>query len=223
VTDSLEQETPRRGFLGQVAVSALALAAAACRGPAAAVESATTVPTPGPRGAAPSNWDDSWTTRLKAKHRAVFDSPEIDDGLALNHTTGYVRAMHDALGSDDAQTVLVLRHHGVPLAFNDAMWAKYAIGEDKKVRDRSGDWATHNPHAGTIAAQLLAKGHIVLACDLATRNYAGQISRRLAGATTAAVYQELKANLIPGVILQPTGVYAAHRAQEVGCTYIRST
>jgi intracellular sulfur oxidation DsrE/DsrF family protein len=33
----------------------------------------------------------------------------------------------------------------------------------------------------------------------------------------------LKANLIPGVILQPSGVYAAHRAQEAGCTYIRST
>jgi len=33
------------------------------------------------------------------------------------------------------------------------------------------------------------------------------------------VYGELKANLVPGVILQPTGVYAVHRAQEAGCTY----
>jgi intracellular sulfur oxidation DsrE/DsrF family protein len=37
------------------------------------------------------------------------------------------------------------------------------------------------------------------------------------------IYEELKANLVPGVILQPTGVYAVHRAQEAGCTFIRST
>jgi hypothetical protein len=31
-----------------------------------------------------------------------------------------------------------------------------------------------------------------------------------------AVYDDLTSNMIPGVILQPTGVYAAHRAQERG-------
>jgi hypothetical protein len=34
-----------------------------------------------------------------------------------------------------------------------------------------------------------------------------------------AIYEELKANLIPGVILQPSGIYAVHRAQEAGCTF----
>jgi hypothetical protein len=34
-----------------------------------------------------------------------------------------------------------------------------------------------------------------------------------------AIYEELKANLVPGVILQPSGIYAVHRAQEAGCTF----
>jgi hypothetical protein len=34
-----------------------------------------------------------------------------------------------------------------------------------------------------------------------------------------AIYEELKANLISGVILQPSGIYAVHRAQEAGCSF----
>ncbi|HEX4685033.1 MAG TPA: hypothetical protein VH277_20110 [Gemmatimonadaceae bacterium] len=220
------QGTARRQFLGQIAASALVLAGGACATPAAVASGGTQGPGPtsgtASRSGGQTAWDDTWTTRLTAKHKAVFDSPEIDDGLALSHATSYVRAMHDALGSDDAQTVVVIRHHAIPLIFNDAMWTKYPIGEDKNVKDRSGQWATKNPHTSQIATQLLARGHIVLGCDLATRNYSGVLAGKAHGDRNA-IYEELKANLIPGVILQPTGVYAAHRAQEVGCTYIRST
>jgi hypothetical protein len=69
---------------------------------------------------------------------------------------------------------------------------------------------------------LLAHGHIVLACDLATHGFAGTVAQKTKG-DARAIYDELKANLVPGVILQPTGVYAVHRAQEAGCTYIKSS
>jgi hypothetical protein len=71
-------------------------------------------------------------------------------------------------------------------------------------------------------AWLASHGHVLLGCDLATRGYAEIIAER-AKTDSQVVYEELKANLVPGVILQPTGVYAVHRAQEAGCTYIRST
>ena len=61
----------------------------------------------------------------------------------------------------------------------------------------------------------------LLACDLATRNYSNVIARNFK-LEQRAVYEELKANLVPGFILQPTGVYAALRAQEAGCAYLRS-
>lgn len=210
--------TERREFLGQIAASALVLAGAGCAAPAAAA-----AVTPLASGSAnQSAWDDSWTQRLKAKHKAVFDSPEIDDGRAFSQATGYVRAMHDVLGADDSQTVVVIRHHAIPLIFNDAMWKKYPIAEDKGVKDRDGRWPNANPYTVEITDRLLAKGHVVLGCDLATRNYAGVLAGKTHG-DRSAIYEELKANLISGVILQPTGVYAAHRAQEVGCTYIRAT
>lgn len=259
VNSSDERTQPRREFLGQVAVSAIVLAGAACSTPAATGQSPTQpTPTqtpsskPGPQPAEPPplatgpvHWDDSWFTRLTAKHKAVFDSPQIEDGLVLANATGYIRGMRDALsaGDNDVQTVIVVRHAAIVMAFNDAMWEKYEIGKDKKIKDgRTDNWATHNPYLNggsrggggrggsppsndnpvSTFAWLASHGQILLACDLATRNYSNVIARNF-NVDQRAVYEELKANLVPGMILQPTGVYAALRAQEAGCNYIRST
>lgn len=245
-----EQITPRREFLGQVAASAIVLAGTACAAPAATVAS-TASPAAGsasPRQSgsditlppAPAQWDDSWFAKLTAKHRAVFDSPEIEDGLVLGHATGYIRGMRDALGAadSDVQTVVVLRHTAVVMLFNDAMWEKYTLGKLRNVKaPRSEAWATKNPFVGTASERpaagtpdrpqanlmwLATRGHIILGCDLAMRNMSGVLARQTNGDATA-IYEDLKANMLPGVILQPTGVYACHRAQEAGCSYIRST
>jgi hypothetical protein len=128
-----------------------------------------------------------------------------------------MKEIHDA----DAQSVLVIRHSAIALAFNDAMWAKYQVGRLAEVRS-GGDFATRNPYAGRIAALGSAPRVILIGCDLATRNFTGRMASA-AGADRATVYDEVKANLIPGMILQPTGVYGLHRAQEAGCTMIRST
>jgi len=234
-----DSSTPRREFLGQMAVSALALAGTACAAPAVAMQTApgasTTAPSGGARQA--QSWDDSWTTRLIAKHKAVFDSPDVEENttLGLLQAQRYIQGMRDALnaGPNDVQTVLVVRHKSIPFAFNDAMWEKYKMGEEIKVKQ--GDaWATKNPGAhprtGNAASDrpqsnldwLLAHGHFVLACDLATQGLATTFAQKH-NSTMQAVYQELKANLVPGVILQPNGIYAVLRAQEAGCAYFRST
>src|SRR5262245_2722956 len=142
-----EKTTPRRDFLGQVAASAIVLAGAACAPPAAtATQSA-----PAPAGAAanpqssrggagplpppPATWDDSWFGKLTAKHKAVFDSPEIGEGLVLANASGYIRGMRDAIGAgeNDVQTVIVLRHLAVVMFLNDAMWSKYELGKLRNV------------------------------------------------------------------------------------------
>jgi hypothetical protein len=240
VSSEQNNSTPRREFIGQLAASAIVIAGAACA-PAAAASS-TANPTPAPRPPAPAtpHWDDSWFGRLTAKHKAVFDSPEIDEGAGVFQAVAYVTGMRDAIGASetDVQAVLVMRHAGVPMAFNDAMWEKYEIGKETKTKDSTGKWARKNPFLDTSADRparpgnpdrprydlswLASHGHILLGCDLATRGHAGTIAQRIKG-DSRAIYEELKANLVPGVILQPTGVYAVHRAQEAGCTYIRST
>ena len=47
---------------------------------------------------APTHWDDSWSARLTAKHKAVFDMPEVDDGLAIDHAVLWLEgcATHSA-------------------------------------------------------------------------------------------------------------------------------
>ena len=243
--------TPRRDFIGQLAASAIVLASTACAAPASMGQTTAPAPAPTPEGTprpanptVPVKWDDSWFGRLTAKHKAVFDSPAIEEGAVLSHAVGYINGMRDAAGATyaDVQTVVVIRHSAIPMVFNDAIWAKYELGKEIKLKDEStGKWALRNqffvappprPNApvrppapperpqGTLA--WLAEHQIVLGCDRATRGYAQLIAEK-AKIPMQTAYEELKANLLPGVILQPTGVYAVHRAQEAGCTFIRST
>jgi hypothetical protein len=248
VSTPFDRSTPRREFLGQITASAIVLAGSGCVSPAVANQPATTSPRPRSRAApTPVHWDDSWFGRLTAKHKAVFDSPQIEDGLAVFHATSYISGMRDSVGAGpgDVQAVVVLRHAAIPMVLNDAMWAKYQMGRDAKVKDNSTKkWATRNPFLESPPAPqaastaepakdssdrprssltwLATHGHVLLGCDLAMRGHAFTIADEIKG-DGQAIYEEFKANLIPGVILQPSGVYAAHRAQEAGCTYIRST
>src|SRR5215831_4901908 len=134
-----EPTTPRREFLGQIAVSALALASTACANSAVNPQTAAT-PAAAPPRARPQvqqTWDDSWSARLTAaKHKAVFDMPEVQDPEAIDHAAIWLEGVHAALGAapGDAQAAIIIRHAGVVAAFNDAIWSKYDIGKLRKVK-----------------------------------------------------------------------------------------
>lgn len=245
--------TDRRDFLGQIAASAVVLAGTACAAPASLAQTSVTPAVPGAastanRPATPTHWDDSWFNRLTAKHKAVFDTPEFSEGMILGagQATRYIAGMRDALGAgpNDVQTVIVIRHRALPFALNDAMWAKYEIGKDLKIKGDGEEWATKNPFAAPRAGRsagrgggersqsadrpqsnaewLTSHGHILLGCDLATQGYAGTVAAHTKGAMKT-IYEEFKANLVPGLLLQPNGIYATLRAQEAGCAFMRST
>jgi hypothetical protein len=240
MTDLSNIPQPRREFLGQIATSAVLLAGAACTTPAAIVTSPIPAPT-GQSAASTMKWDDSWFGRLTAKHKALFDSPGVEDGFTGGPglATRYLNGMRDALGvkPGEAQVVIVIRHTAIPFVFSDAMWEKYSIGELRNIK--SGDkFATRNPISGprqgarapvdpaadrpqANLAWLLSHGHVVLGCDLATQNLGSQIAAKVKG-DTRTIADELRANVVPGVILQPNGVYAVHRGQEAGCTFIHA-
>jgi hypothetical protein len=232
MTDS-SNSSDRREFLGHLAASAIVLAGTACAAPMSATQTAVA-----PTGAAPTGkWDDSWFGRLTAKHKAVFDSPKIDQNTTLGpfQAVRYINGMMDALGArlSEIQTVVVIRHQAIPFAFNDAMWEKYPIGESYKVM--SGDKpATKNlllaprtnraPVAERPQGNLewfASNGHILLGCDLATQGLAQAVAEK-AKVPQQTVLEDLRKNTVPGMILQPNGVYAVHRAQEAGCTFIMS-
>lgn len=229
--------TPRRTFLGQIAATAvLAGTAGTIATPAEALASGPVGRTT--RRSAPP-FDDSWTAKVQAaKHRAVFDSPEVSDGSVADQAyvfMGDYKKMYDAADADLA-AVLVMRHMGVVLAFNDHLWDRYELGKQSKVKDpTTGKAARRNPleHAaeddkyalvspdGTLSA-LRQRGAILLACNRATMYFASMMAKKTKQPLDQ-VKSEFRANLVDGVLLQPSGIFAVLRAQEAGATYMRSS
>jgi hypothetical protein len=141
--------TPRRQFIGELAAGAAALAAVACSPAAAATSASSQAPAPAAPPSASKHssmpetseltWDTSWMNRITAKHKVVFDSPQINDGDALYNAAGYFDWVKDVFktGDSDSSIVVVLRHAAVPMLYNDAMWAKYDFGAETKTTDPS--------------------------------------------------------------------------------------
>lgn len=83
--------------------------------------------------------------------------------------------------------------------------------------------AGKNPLSGTgpnSLATFLDGGGIVLVCNVAFQQAAGRFRRADRNLSREAALELAKAHLIPRVILQPSGIFAALRAQEAGCHYI---
>ena len=228
--------TPRRDFLSQLATLG---AVAAVGGACAPAQQAAAAPSPTPQPARPTKptFDDSWTKAVAAaKHKAVFDAPDVAEGMGVWQVSTYRDGYKAVFEGADAEVhpVLVLRHTGTALAMDDALWAKYGIGKAVKYKDpKTKRWYTFNPvsrphadeeksYASALLEGLIQSGVTVLACNRALTGFAYQTAseRKL---DRAAVYEEFRAGLVPGVILQPSGVYATLRAQEVGCLFMRSS
>lgn len=186
-----------------------------------------------------SPFDDTWTTRVRAAaHKAVFDSPDVADGLALGHAAVFMDNYHEMFGTRDEETVpvIVLRHQGTVIAMGDALWEKYELGKRTKLVDpATGEVAKRNPfvnvgkddkHAviepGCTLPTLRSRGAVLLACNRALMHFA-ELKASEMKLNADDVKAEFRAGLVPGVILQPSGIYAVVRAEEAGCAVVRST
>lgn len=229
--------TERREFLKKIAASGAVLAAAAADPMFAAAQAAV----PSTMGQAPqqpvSQWDDSWATTLAAgKYRAVIDSPEMGEGDFLWHAHAFIDGCKKALGAAESEVAVavVIRHAAIAAAYNDAIWTKYDLGRRLKVKDPVTEKkAKRNPFLVVPDGEtkfdwlkpmtitgLGARGVTFPCCNQATRFLASQIAG-WSHQDREVVYTELKANLVPGARLQPTGLYATMRAQQVGAAFMR--
>jgi len=238
--DDFAPVTARREFLGQLATAAVAIAGTACAAPIVAQSGP---PAAAPAPAAPAtgtgpqvkpHWDETWFTELATKrHKAVFDAPEVADGLVVTNAAVYFMSYKAAQNTTDSDmgAVLVIRHRAIPLALNDAMWAKYDLGHRLKLKDpETNKWAIRNPYYGSAdrqpsdftLARLHERGAVLLGCELALNGMAREEIAKWTNQDVKTVQAELHANVVPGLLLQASGIYAVTRAQEGGCTYIRS-
>ena len=223
--------TSRREFIERMGATAMlgALPSAAF-GPFATAPSST-VPA--------AEWDFSWTNALKGrKHKALFDCAEVESGFGVWRASIWENQYHEALGAKptETKTVLVLRHNAVVLAFQQALWDQAGIGKASMVTHPLTQQGTERNPAlmssarNDIPAQFdafalpnfLARGGIALACNLALQFFAGAWAQR-GGISAEEATKRATASLVPGVVLMPSGVMAAVRAQQEGCVYVKAS
>ncbi|HJQ20297.1 MAG TPA: hypothetical protein VJ867_08120 [Gemmatimonadaceae bacterium] len=202
--------------------------------------------TPGLRALAESapapaeGFDFSWTNKLKGKpHKAVFDNAEVDSAYGVWRAGMWEGQYQESFGLKpaDTQTVLVLRHNAIVLAFQQPFWDANAIGESSKAtHPLTQQGIARNPALLSSAADqgfpaqfdafalnnFIARGGIVLACNVALGFFAMGLAQKLNISQDEARSRALAA-FLPGVTLQPSGVFACVRAQEAGCAYVRAS
>ncbi len=182
-------------------------------------------------GVQPSN---HWLDGLKAKHKQFFDNPSPNGGIALVHVMEYYDTYNKAFGVKDADVNAVLTFYGTTTFFglNDAAWAKYQLGEFLQENDpATGKPAAKNPwrSSPTILGlslppasieALQKRGATMILCNNALEIFSGLLATKR-GLDPKTVYEDLKANILPGVNLVPGMVIAVEQAQRAGLTYHR--
>jgi len=185
----------------------------------------------------PQTWDVSWTKRLKGRHKACFDCTEVESGYGVWRIGAWAKQYMDVLKTpaDSMAPVLILRHNAIILAMQQSFWDKYNIGKDSKVtHPLTGEPTDKNPallgesdgvpepyNAFTLPRQL-SRGVVVLACNLALQDLIDMVKKTESVSDEDARARAVAA-LVPGVILQPSGVFAAVLAQEADCVYVKGS
>ena len=221
---SVRSRTTRRAILGGAALALVAATAAFTVGPTAREAHPETT------AAVPA---DNWLKGLNGKHKQFFDSPAPAGGIVLVHIMNYYDTWNKAYGVADKDIDAVGTFYGATTFYgvNDAMWAKYRIGEFVEANDASGKPATVNPWrtAPVILGMTLApasiealqkRGATFILCNNALTIFSGILAQKR-GLDPKEVYEDLKANILPGVELIPGMVVAVEQAQAAGLAYHR--
>jgi intracellular sulfur oxidation DsrE/DsrF family protein len=233
--------TYRRGFLGRILG---ATAAAGLLGVTAEAQNKKAAPATGP---------DAWIGEVKGTHRCLFDFPQHKNGAPLLHILNYLNTYKEAYKSAAGSVGAVGTFYAIgsqssiPLAFNDAMWAKYALGDYSGMKDSSGKGYTRNvlyrptqndahllmqafqtPNIpelldavpGLGIENLQKMGTKFLLCGNALGAWCFELQARGKGKSDA-IQKELTANVLPGVTIVPAMVIAIEKAQAAGIRYNR--
>jgi intracellular sulfur oxidation DsrE/DsrF family protein len=203
--------------------------------------------------AAENSAADDWIKEVKGTHRTLFDFPQHKNGFGLLHILNYLNTYSAAYKTEPGQVGAVGTFYSVgtqasiPLAFNDAMWAKYELGAYTGLKDADGKPYTRNvfyrpttkdlhlllkaadlPMIPAIADAMPAlgienlqkMGAKFILCNNALGLWTLELEARGKG-KAADIDKDLRANVLPGVTIVPAMVIAIDKAQEAGIKYTR--
>jgi hypothetical protein len=182
-------------------------------------------------------WNLTWPAKLTGKYKAVFDCTEPEMGYGVWRASAWARQTMDVLKATRAQVspVIILRHNAIILAMSQPFWDKYDIGTKKEVKhpltleptkknpalldEKDG---IPEPFNNAGLRKQLDRGVTVLACNLALQDCIDLIKSTDKVSDEVARKQAI-GYLVPGVILQPSGVFAAVLAQGAGAAYVKAS
>lgn len=171
---------------------------------------------------------ENWLKALAGKKfPVVYDMHEHKDFWAGIWSNIYLMSNPDV---KDLGVAIVMRHGGFPFALNDQMWAKYKLGEFFKIVDKNtGAPSVRNmywepmekdyplPGLAGIKA-LLQKGVAICVCNMALKVYSGFIAQAK-GLAPDDVFNDFVSNVLPGIQLAPSGVWALGRFQQAPLSF----
>lgn len=181
-------------------------------------------------------WDTTWAKRITGKHKAMFDVPEIEGGVGVLRSGIWQMQYKEVLKvqQSDLSAVMVIRHTGIVLAMNQEYWVNYEVGKKGKLKGDDGKTMKYNPvlpvpggpaPQGMFASLMLDKqlenGALALACNLAFRSVVSAVQEK-DKLSPAEARTKAMSMLVPGVILQPSGIFANVMAEEAGCTFVQA-
>ncbi len=187
------------------------------------------IPMPGGKSTSEA---DEWFNKVKGTHRIVYDAPEPHMGFPVIWSWAFMMTNNQTGTSDDDMTsVVVLRHNAIPFAIHDAMWEKYKFGDMFNITDNNtGNAAVRNtvydPKGSDFPLPIVEgikrqqeRGAMFCVCDLALAVYSGAAAAQM-GLDPEETKQEWVDNVMPGIQIVPSGVWALGRAHEHDCGYI---
>lgn len=226
--------SPRRGFIARVVGAVASLSAAHAVAPGLAEAQGAN--------------DAAWIKEVPGKNRCFFDCPQHANGMGLLHVLNYLGAYPAGQAGVASSFYSVGPASSIALGFNDAMWAKYGLGEVLGLKDAGGKAYTRNVFANMTKdeAHLLAQragipasiallgqaapgisipnlqkmGAKFLVCNNALGLWTLELEARGKG-TAASIDADMRANLLPGVTIVPAMVRAIEQAHAAGFGYNR--
>ena len=244
ITNSIEnQKTNRKGFIRFIASTAAALGLTALASPVNTFAQQKATPKSAPAKMA-RNDADIWFDKVKGSHRVVYDCTRPNEILPFAWPKVFL-ITNEATGTPahDCGVVVVLRHDAICYAFKDAIWEKYNFSEVFNAGELGGAFQaadaavatkTRNPFWNTKPddfkipgigpvpigiKDLQNEGVMFCVCNAAMTVFTAVLAEKM-GKKQEEVMNEWKSELIPGIQIVPSGVWAAGRAQEHGCKYI---
>jgi hypothetical protein len=150
--------------------------------------------------------------RRPSLHRQVFASPKVADGAVLGFMANSLNAYETGFGDGPGtlHAAAVFYSTGGALAFDDHAWTKLGIADivhaagDRVTPDPLGNPFVRAPHGRTFA-ELQRRGASFFVCN----NSLEDLARR-----TGTTPDDLRAHVLPGVLVVPAGVAAINALQE---------